>query len=47
MEGKHDISQYRDKLDKTLMSHDLSNVESLKLLVETQMSKSTQSEDQG
>ncbi|KAK9072724.1 hypothetical protein SSX86_009159 [Deinandra increscens subsp. villosa] len=46
MEGKQDISQYRDKLDNTLMSHDLSNEESLKILVENQMSKSTQSEDQ-
>lgn len=42
MEGKENISQYRDKLDKTLMSPDLSNVESLKILVENQMS----SEDQ-
>lgn len=41
------ISQYRDNLDKTLMSSDLSNVESVKTLVENQMSKSTQSEDQG
>ncbi|PWA63483.1 hypothetical protein CTI12_AA311740 [Artemisia annua] len=40
------ISQYRDNLDKTLMSSDLSNVESVKMLVENQMSKSTQSEDQ-
>ncbi|KAI3823381.1 hypothetical protein L1987_04816 [Smallanthus sonchifolius] len=47
MEGEQDISRYRDKLDKTLMSPDLSNVESLKILVENQMSKSTQSEAQG
>ncbi|KAK1434996.1 hypothetical protein QVD17_00751 [Tagetes erecta] len=47
MEGKQDICQYRDKLDKTLMSRDLYDVESLKLLVENQMSKSTYSEDQG
>lgn len=46
MEGKQDITQYRDKLDKTLMAPDLSNVESLKILVENQISKSTQTEDQ-
>ncbi|XP_024987037.1 uncharacterized protein LOC112522180 isoform X1 [Cynara cardunculus var. scolymus] len=46
MEGKENISQYRDKLDKTLMSPDLSNVESLKILVGNQMSKSLQCEDQ-
>ncbi|KAJ0857757.1 putative START-like domain superfamily protein [Helianthus annuus] len=46
MEEKESISQYRDKLDKTLMSHDLSNMEFLRTLVENQMSKSTQSEDQ-
>lgn len=46
MEGKENISQYRDKLDKTLMSPDLSNEESLKILVENQMSKSLQFEDQ-
>ncbi|XP_076888906.1 uncharacterized protein LOC143539492 [Bidens hawaiensis] len=44
---KEDIRQYRDKLDTTLMSNDLVNVESLKILVESQMSKSTQCEDQG
>ncbi|XP_076953765.1 uncharacterized protein LOC143627947 [Bidens hawaiensis] len=43
---KEDIRQYRDKLDTTLMSHDLVNVESLKVLVESQMSKSRQCEDQ-
>ncbi|KAM0024676.1 putative START-like domain superfamily protein [Helianthus debilis subsp. tardiflorus] len=43
---KQTISQYRDKLDTTLMSRDLSDVESLKVLVESQMSKSTLSGDQ-
>ncbi|KAI7728689.1 hypothetical protein M8C21_019060 [Ambrosia artemisiifolia] len=46
MEEKESIIQYRDKLDKTLMSNDLSNMEFLRTLVENQMSKSTQSEDQ-
>ncbi|KAD5508545.1 hypothetical protein R6Q59_030809 [Mikania micrantha] len=46
MEGIQHISQYRDKLDKSLLSHDLCNVDSLKILVENQMSKSRQSEDQ-
>ncbi|XP_076908226.1 uncharacterized protein LOC143564994 [Bidens hawaiensis] len=46
MEEKQSISQYRDKLDKALMSHDLSNMESLRTLVENQMSKSTQNADQ-
>ena len=47
MEGKENISRYRDKLDKTLMSPDLSDVESLKILVGNQMSNSLQGEDQG
>lgn len=46
MEGNQNISQYRDKLDKTLMAHDLSNMESIRKLVENQMSKSTQGEHQ-
>ncbi|KAK9079237.1 hypothetical protein SSX86_000907 [Deinandra increscens subsp. villosa] len=46
MEGNQHISRYRDKLDETLMSHDLSNMESIRTLVENQMSKSTQTEDQ-
>ncbi|XP_076952953.1 uncharacterized protein LOC143626903 [Bidens hawaiensis] len=46
MDEKQNISQYREKLDKTLMSHDLSNMESLRTLVESQMSKSTQNADQ-
>ncbi|KAJ9554850.1 hypothetical protein OSB04_009464 [Centaurea solstitialis] len=46
MEGKENISRYRDILDKTLMSPDLSNVESLKILVGNQMSNSLQYEDQ-
>nr|XP_043632228.1 uncharacterized protein LOC122603548 isoform X2 [Erigeron canadensis] len=46
MEGMENISQYRDRLDQTVMSSDLSNVENLKILVESQMSESIQSEDQ-
>lgn len=46
MEGKENISQYRDRLDKTLMSNDLLNVEFIKNLVENQISKSSQQEDQ-
>ncbi|KAL4591871.1 hypothetical protein LXL04_004845 [Taraxacum kok-saghyz] len=46
MEGRENISEYRDRLDKTLLSHDLSNVEFLKNLVENQISKSPQHEDQ-
>lgn len=47
MEGKENITEYRDKLDKTLKSDDLCNVEFLKKLVENQLSKSSQHEDQG
>ncbi|XP_023760915.1 uncharacterized protein LOC111909341 [Lactuca sativa] len=46
MEGKENITEYRDKLDKTLKSDDLCNVEFLKKLVENQLSKSSQHEDQ-
>ncbi|KAD0020784.1 hypothetical protein E3N88_44910 [Mikania micrantha] len=46
MERNHNISQYRDRLDKTLMSYDLSDTESIRNLVENQILKSTQSEDQ-
>lgn len=45
MEGQENICEYRDRLDKTLMCHDLSNVESLKILVENQLSNSTESEE--
>ncbi|XP_071697506.1 uncharacterized protein [Rutidosis leptorrhynchoides] len=45
MEGKENICEYRARLDKTLMCHDLSNVESLKTLVKNQMSNSTESEE--
>lgn len=44
MEGKHNISQYRSRLDKTLASHDLENENTLKSLVRHQMLRSSQCE---
>lgn len=47
MESKKNISQYRQRLDTTLASHDLVNEESLKTLVKNQMMRSSQSEVEG
>lgn len=44
MENKHKISQYRERLDKTLASHDLTNEETLKILVKNQLLHSSQYE---
>lgn len=37
MEGKHNITQYRERLDKALASDDLTNEERLKALVKNQL----------
>lgn len=47
MESKENISQYRQRLDKTLASHDLVNEEALKTLVKNQMMWSSQCEVEG
>ncbi|XP_058192285.1 uncharacterized protein LOC131309704 isoform X1 [Rhododendron vialii] len=44
MESKENINQYRQRLDKTLASHDLVNEEALKTLVKNQMMWSSQCE---
>ncbi|GMP98511.1 hypothetical protein CsSME_00046365 [Camellia sinensis var. sinensis] len=44
MAGKKNISQYRERLDKTLASYDLANEESLKVLVKNQVLRSSQCE---
>ncbi|KAL6997898.1 hypothetical protein U1Q18_008024 [Sarracenia purpurea var. burkii] len=41
MERKQNISLYRERLDKTLASHDLTNEETLKTLVKNQMLQSS------
>jgi len=47
MEKKRKIVQYREKLDKTLASPDLTNVEILKKLVKSQLLPSSELEDEG
>lgn len=46
MEKKRKIVQYRERLDKTLASPDLTNVEILKKLVKSQLLPSTELEDE-
>ncbi|XP_024633118.1 uncharacterized protein [Medicago truncatula] len=47
MEKKRKIVQYRERLDKTLASPDLTNVEILKKLVKSQLLPSSELEDEG
>ncbi|WJX11375.1 hypothetical protein P8452_01997 [Trifolium repens] len=47
MEKKRKIVQYREKLDRTLASPDLTNVEILKNLVKSQLLPSSELEDEG
>ncbi|XP_004497632.1 uncharacterized protein [Cicer arietinum] len=47
MEKKQKIVQYREKLDRTLASPDLTNVEILKKLVKSQLLPSPELEDEG
>jgi hypothetical protein len=44
MENRKNIVQYRERLDKTLSSFDLTNDQKLKSLVESQFCRSSQSE---
>lgn len=44
---KGDISEYRDRLDKTLSSHDLVNEDLLKGLVKNQILSSLNLENEG
>ncbi|MCI07088.1 START-2 domain protein [Trifolium medium] len=44
MENRKNIVQYRERLDKTLTSFDLTNDQKLKSLVESQFCRSSQSE---
>lgn len=41
MGGKHNITQYRERLDKALASDDLTDEERLKALVKNQLSYSS------
>lgn len=47
MKDTGNISQYRDKLDQTLSSHDLVNNDLLKNLVKNQMLRSSECDLQG
>lgn len=47
MEKKSKITQYRERLDKTLASPDLKNEERLKTLVKDQLLHSTKDETKG
>ncbi|CAL5207494.1 unnamed protein product [Lathyrus oleraceus] len=47
MEKKRKIMQYRERLDRTLASDDLTNVEILKKLVKSQLLPSSELEDEG
>lgn len=47
MEKKRKIVQYRERLDRTLASDDLTNVEILKKLVRSQLLPSSELEDEG
>lgn len=47
MEEKRKIVQYRERLDRTLASPDLTNVEILKKLVKSQLQPSSELEDEG
>ncbi|CAK8571279.1 unnamed protein product [Lathyrus sativus] len=47
MEKKRKIVQYRERLDRTLASDDLTNVEILKKLVKSQLLPSSELEDEG
>ncbi|KAL6336182.1 hypothetical protein AAG906_011064 [Vitis piasezkii] len=47
MEGKQNISQYRERMDKTLASHDLVNEEALKAIVKNQLLHSSEHDFKG
>lgn len=47
MEKKRTITQYRERLDKTLKSHNLTNKDALKVLVKDQLLRSTENEIEG
>lgn len=47
MGGKYNISQYRERLDKALATHDLTDKERIKTLVKNQIISSSRSELQG
>lgn len=47
MEKKRKIVQYRERLDRTLASPDLTNVDILKKLVKSQFQPSSELEDEG
>ncbi|KAK9921498.1 hypothetical protein M0R45_030007 [Rubus argutus] len=47
MEKKRKITQYRERLDRTLASHNLTNKDALKVLVKDQLLRSTENEIEG
>lgn len=47
MGGKHNITQYRERLDNALASDDLTNEERLKALVKSQLIYSSRNELKG
>lgn len=47
MEKTQKITQYRERLDKTLASPNLTNKEALKLLVKNQLIRSSKNEIEG
>ena len=47
MEGKENISQYRERMDHTLASHDLVNEEALKAILKNQLLYSSEHDFKG